>query len=78
MPKFPSMKAHELLQILLRKPLNYTIVRTSGSHRTLVAMGRPKVLFTFHTSKELSAREVKGVLMGQVKLTQVEALEVIK
>lgn len=72
------MKASELLNILMRKPLNYRIIRVRGSHRTLVAIGRPTILFAFHTSKEISAREVKGVLMGQVKLNQVEALEVIK
>lgn len=78
MPKFPSMKARELLQILLRKPLNYTIVRTNGSHRTLESEGRPRVRFAYHDNRELSGIEVRDVLINQVGLNDSEALEVIK
>lgn len=77
-PKFPSMKARELLQILLRKPLDYTIVRTNGSHRTLEAKGRPRIRFAYHDNRELSGIEVRDVLTNQVGLTDSQALEVIE
>jgi hypothetical protein len=36
---FPSLKARRLLAILMREPLNYRVVRRTGSHRTLRAPG---------------------------------------
>ena len=35
MTDFPSMKARDLLAVLMREPLNYEIVRQRGSHRRL-------------------------------------------
>ncbi|HET6447737.1 MAG TPA: hypothetical protein VFG31_01410 [Conexibacter sp.] len=52
MDDFPSMKARRLLAILIREPLNYRVVRQTGSHRTLRAQGRPRVLFAWHDRAE--------------------------
>jgi len=41
MGDFPSMKAKRLLATLERKPLGYSVVRQSGSHRRLEVAGRP-------------------------------------
>jgi predicted RNA binding protein YcfA (HicA-like mRNA interferase family) len=73
---FPSMKARRLLAILMREPLNYRIVRQTGSHRTLRAPGRPPVLFAFH-DRELLPREVRKVLVKQVGLAESEALDLL-
>ena len=48
---YPSVKARKLLAILTREPLNYTVVRTQGSHKTLVAAEYPRLLFAFHDHK---------------------------
>lgn len=48
MAKFPSVSASKLLRVLTSMPLNYEIVRQSGSHRRLVAEGRPPLTFAFH------------------------------
>jgi len=42
------MKANDLLAVLLREPLVYSIVRQSGSHRFLRSPGRPQILFSYH------------------------------
>ncbi len=78
MPNFPTMKADELLGILLRNPLNYRIMRTRGSHRTLISNGRPKILFAFHGAEELSGFKVKKILVNGVGLSESEALEILK
>jgi predicted RNA binding protein YcfA (HicA-like mRNA interferase family) len=70
------MKARRLLAILMREPLNYRIVRQSGSHRTLRASGRPQVLFAFH-SRELRPREVRHVLVAEVGIAESEALDLL-
>jgi hypothetical protein len=72
------MKARELLQILMRKPLNYRIDSTNGSHRTLDSKGRPRVRFAYHDNRELSGIEVREVLTNQVGLSDSQALEVIE
>jgi len=73
---FPSMKARRLLAILMREPLNYRVVRQNGSHRTLRAPGRPRLLFAFH-DRELRPREVRHVLLKEVGLAESEALYLI-
>jgi predicted RNA binding protein YcfA (HicA-like mRNA interferase family) len=73
---FPSMKARRLLAILMREPLNYRVVRQTGSHRMLRAPGRPQVVFGFH-SRELRPREVRHVLVTQVGLAESEALNLL-
>lgn len=61
----------------MRKPLNYHIIRTHGSHRTLESKGRPRVRFAYHDNRELSGIEVRNVLTNQVGLKDSEALEII-
>ena len=78
MSNFPTMKAHELLTILMRNPLNYMIMRTRGSHRTLISNGRPRILFAYHGSEELSGFKVKKILVNGVGLSESEALEVLR
>lgn len=77
MPPFPSMKARRLLAILMREPLNYRIARQRGTHRTLVAPGRPRILFAFHDGRELSPGHVRHVLVKQVGLEEDEALDLL-
>ena len=78
MPNFPTMKAHKLLTILMSNPLNYRITRTRGSHRTLISNGRPRILFAYHGSEELSGFKVKKILVNGVGLSESEALEVLR
>ena len=77
MPPFPSMKAKRLLAVLMREPLNYRIVRRTGSHRTLKAPGRPRVTFAFHDREELRPRVVRDVLVNQVGLEETEARDLL-
>jgi len=74
---FPSMKARRLLAILMREPLNYRVVRQRGSHRTLHAPGRPRVVFAFHDRMELKPREVRSVLVNDVGLAETDALDLL-
>lgn len=78
MSNFPTMKARELLNILLRKPLNYRIMRMRGSHRTLISLDRPRVLYSYHDSEELSGYMVRKILVNGVGLNENEALEVLR
>jgi predicted RNA binding protein YcfA (HicA-like mRNA interferase family) len=77
MPPFPSIKAKRLLAILMREPLNYRIVRQTGSHRKLVAPGRPALRFAWHDRVELSPGEVRMVLVRQARLEESEALDLL-
>jgi predicted RNA binding protein YcfA (HicA-like mRNA interferase family) len=65
---FPSMKARRLLAILMREPLDYRVVRQTGSHRTLRAPGRPPVTFGFHDSQTIRPSTVRKILCKQVGL----------
>ena len=78
MSNFPTVKARELLNILKRNPLNYVIMRTRGSHRTLFSPSRPRILYSYHDSEELSGYVVKKILVNGVGLKESEALEVIR
>jgi predicted RNA binding protein YcfA (HicA-like mRNA interferase family) len=70
---FPSMKARRLLTILTREPLNYRVVRQTGSHRTLRAPGRPRILFAFHDGETIPRGLVRKVLVRDAKLDDDEA-----
>jgi predicted RNA binding protein YcfA (HicA-like mRNA interferase family) len=70
------MKARRLLAILMREPLNYRVVRQSGSHRILRAPGRRQVVFAFH-HRELLPREVRKVLVKDVGLAESDALDLL-
>ena len=78
MPKFPSMKARELLRILQARPLSCLIMRTRGSHRTLRTPTGRTFRYSYHDAKELSGHQVRDVLMDDLGLTEKEALEVLR
>ena len=78
MPNFPTMKARELLRILQRKPLSCLIMRTRGSHRTLRTPTGRTFQYAHHDAKELSGHQVRNVLMDDLRLTEKEALEVLR
>jgi predicted RNA binding protein YcfA (HicA-like mRNA interferase family) len=71
------MKARRLLAVLMREPLNYRVVRQTGSHRALRAAGRPQVIFAFHDRMELKPREVRKVLVKDVGLAETDALDLL-
>lgn len=73
-----SSRARELLNILLRKPLNYRIMRVRGSHWTLISPDRPRILYSYHDSEELSGHMVRKILVNGVGLNESEALEVLR
>ena len=77
MTDFPSMKARDLLAVLMREPLNYEIVRQRGSHRRLKASGRPPLTFAFHDRVELGPMAVRKILCKDVGLEQDEALKLL-
>jgi predicted RNA binding protein YcfA (HicA-like mRNA interferase family) len=70
---FPSMKARRLLAILMRAPLNYRVVRQTGSHRILRAPGRPQILFAPHDRVTVSPGVVRKILVRDVCLDEREA-----
>ena len=74
---FPSLKAREMLAVLQRE-LGYTIERQSGSHRRLVAEGRPSLTFAFHDGVSLPPGLVRDILIKQVGLSRDDALKVVR
>ncbi len=77
MTDFPSMKARDLLAVLMREPLNYEIVRQRGSHRRLKASGRPPLTFAFHDRATVGPPAVRKVLCKDVGLDADEALKLL-
>ena len=77
MPDFPSLSARQLLAVLQREPLNYVVERQRGSHRHLVAAGRPRVLFSFHDKATVPPGLVRSILVKTVGLTVDEALQLL-
>jgi predicted RNA binding protein YcfA (HicA-like mRNA interferase family) len=57
----------------MREPLNYRVVRQSGSHRTLRAPGRPQILFAPHDGATVSPGLVRRILVRDVGLDEREA-----
>jgi len=52
--KFPATKSRRVLAALLR--IGWSILRQSGSHRTLERPGWPNYVFAFHDNVELGPR----------------------
>lgn len=77
MAQFPSVKAKQLLKVLEAEPLGYRIVRQAGSHRTLEAPGRPKLVFAFHDKATIAPGLVRKVLVRRVGLAEQEALRLL-
>lgn len=74
---FPSMKAKDLLAVLMREPLGYRIVRQKGSHRHLEATGRGRVLFSHHDGATVPPGLVRKILTKDAGLSADEALELL-
>lgn len=62
---------------VLQRDLGYAIVRQEGSHRRLVATGRPSLTFAFHDGESLSPGVVRDILVKQVGLDRDEALRLV-
>ena len=76
---FPSLKAKQLLKVLGRKPLSYSVSKQVGSHRKLEsAEGYPMINYAFHSKDEVPPGLVRRILVQQVGLSEQEALELIK
>ena len=75
MTDFPSMKARDLLSVLMREPLSDD--RQRGSHRRLSAPGRPSITFAFHDRATVSPGLVRKVLCRDIGLAEVEALKLL-
>jgi predicted RNA binding protein YcfA (HicA-like mRNA interferase family) len=75
--QFPSLKARQLLKILQAEPLNYRVVRQSGSHRTLEAAGRPRLTFAFHNRATIAPGLVRQILVRRAGLAEDDALKLL-
>jgi len=73
------MKADQLLAVLLRSPLDYRIIRQSGSHRRLVSRSRPAnpVTFAYHHGTTVDPMAVRDLLVNTVGLDEDEAVELL-
>lgn len=77
MGQFPTMKAKRLLAVLEREPLNYRVLRRSGSHRRMEAPGRPPLTFAFHDRATVPSGLVRKVLVRDVGLAEDEARKLL-
>jgi len=77
MATFPSVKAKTMLKVLTSGPLNYKVVRRSGSHRRLEANGRPALTFAFHDKATLAPGVVRKILVKDVGLAEEEARKLV-
>jgi len=75
---FPSMKAATFLAVLKREPLAYKIIRQKGSHRTLEADGRPRLLWSYGDSATVPPGVIRKYLVNQIGLSESEALDLLK
>lgn len=71
------MKARRLLAVLEREPLNYRVLRQSGSHRRMKAPGRPSLTFAFHDKATIPSAQVRKVLIKHVGLAEDEARKLL-
>jgi predicted RNA binding protein YcfA (HicA-like mRNA interferase family) len=75
---FPSLKAKQLMKVLKRQPLCYSVVSQVGSHRKLEsANGYPPIDFVFHDKVEVPPGLVRRMLCHHVGLTEEEAKDLI-
>jgi predicted RNA binding protein YcfA (HicA-like mRNA interferase family) len=70
------MKAAALLRILERE-LGYVVDRTGGSHRIMVATGRPRLVFAYHKGQTVPPGVVRKILVKDVGLGESEALALV-
>jgi hypothetical protein len=62
----------------LYREFSYEVVRSSGSHKTLHAPGRPPLTLAFNDGDSIGAQMVRDILVKQVGLSLEEAKEVVK
>lgn len=78
MAAFPSLKAGQLLAVLMRAPLNYRITRQRGSHRRLESSaGYPPLSFSYHEGATVPPGAVKKILTKDVGLSEEDALALL-
>lgn len=73
---FPSMKAAELMSLLLS--LGYRVVRSKGSHQRLEHPELNPLTFAFHSKKEIPGGLVRQYLVRQAGLTLEKAKEAVR
>ncbi|MGA8745358.1 MAG: type II toxin-antitoxin system HicA family toxin [Solirubrobacterales bacterium] len=77
MVQFPSVKSKQLLAALEREPLNYRVVRRSGSHRRMEAPGRPSFTFAFDDKATIKPALVPKILVKNIGLAEDEARKLL-
>jgi predicted RNA binding protein YcfA (HicA-like mRNA interferase family) len=77
MDPLPSMKAKRLLAVLERQPLNYEVVRRSGSHRRMQSPSHPPLTFAFHDAATIPSGLVRKILIKDVGLDEAEARKLL-
>lgn len=77
MIRYRSMKARQLLAILMKEPLNYRVARQKGSHRRLASDGFPSFTFAFHDGDTVGPGVVKKILERDVGLTPSQAADIL-
>jgi predicted RNA binding protein YcfA (HicA-like mRNA interferase family) len=75
-PGFKQVRVRKF-RTLLQRELGYVVVRSSGSHKTLHAPGRPPLTLAFKDGDSIGAHMVRDILVKQVGLTLDEAREVV-
>jgi len=76
--KFKSLKAAIFYRLLTSNPLNYQLSRIKGgSHKTLMAVGRLPIIFTWHSSVEVPGYKVRRILIERAILTEEEAYKLV-
>jgi len=71
------VKAKRLLAVLERAPLNYRVVRQSGSHRRLESPNHPPLTFAFHDRATIPAGLVRKILVRDAGLAEDEARKLL-
>jgi predicted RNA binding protein YcfA (HicA-like mRNA interferase family) len=75
--RFPAVAWPQFKRVLERRPLSYRVVKQSGSHRTMEADGRPRLLLAFHDDAELPPGLVRKILVRDIGLSEDEALKLL-
>jgi len=77
MSRFPSIKAKRLLSILESKPLDYKVVRQTGSHRRMESPDHPPFTFAFHDGATIKPALVRKILTKDIGLAEAEARKLL-
>jgi predicted RNA binding protein YcfA (HicA-like mRNA interferase family) len=75
---FPSMNAGAFLAVLTREPLGYTVARQRGSHRTLEAPDRPRLLWSYHDRATVPPGVIRKYLVKEIGLSESDALALLR